>query len=37
MNSELKYEYKDCDELQSHESVRLMLVLCTLEVYSDKR
>lgn len=37
MSSELKREYKGCDEVQSHESVRLILVLCTLEVYSEKR
>ena len=36
--SELKDEYKDCDEeFQSHGSARLMLVLCSLEVYSEKR
>lgn len=37
MSSELKREYEDCNEVQSHGSVRLMLVLCTLEVYSEKR
>lgn len=37
MNSEFKHEYKACDEVQSNASVRLLLVLCTLEVFSEKR
>lgn len=35
--SELQHKHKDCDEeVQSHRSVRLMLGLCILEVYSEK-
>lgn len=36
--SELKHKYKDCDdEVRSHGSVRLVLVLSSLQVYSEKR
>lgn len=36
--SELRHKRADCDEeIQSHGSVRFMLVLCSLEVYSEKR